>query len=403
MHHLLFTGIVLLSIIFLLRKKVSMAIVMPVGTILLAALYLVPPLTAAASAWRGLTSTKSIEMTITLALTMVMEYRLRTSGMLKDMVASLSTAIPNRKVVLAALPAVIGMLPSPGGAVFSAPMVAEAANGTIASAEQKALINYWYRHVWEYISPLYPGIILSAGLTGLSTQTLFLAHIPFALMVIMVGIIHCLHGVVSERSSATMSARMQGLRTFFYTSTPIFFSLLLAIVAGIRPHIALCAGVTLLFIMTPPTKQDWAAIIKNSLSMKALVLVAGIMIFQDMLQVTGAVAGIADFFSRTGLPITALVIIVPFLAGMMTGLTVGYIGITFPLLLPLMGSGGSLIHMEALAFASGFMGVMLSPVHLCLVLTREYFNADAAVVFKRLVPPSLAVLAAACIPYFIYR
>lgn len=78
MHHLLFTGIVLLSIIFLLRKKVSMAIVMPVGTILLAALYLVPPLTAAASAWRGLTSTKSIEMTITLALTMVMEYRLRT-------------------------------------------------------------------------------------------------------------------------------------------------------------------------------------------------------------------------------------------------------------------------------------------------------------------------------------
>ena len=142
MHHLFLTGVVLLVIVLLLRRKVSMAIVMPVGTVLLAILYRIHPIDAFHSVIRGLTSPKSLEMTITLALTMVMEYRLRTSGMLRRMVASLSTAIPNKRVVLAALPAVIGMLPSPGGAVFSAPTVAEASDNTHASPEQKALINY---------------------------------------------------------------------------------------------------------------------------------------------------------------------------------------------------------------------------------------------------------------------
>ncbi|MBV5323544.1 DUF401 family protein, partial [bacterium] len=106
---------------------------------------------------------------LVLAFIMMMEHQLRTTGMLKQMVVSLSNALPDRRMVMAALPAMIGMLPSPGGAVFSAPMVAEAAEGVVASPEQKALINYWYRHIWEYISPLYPGIILAAGLTGFST------------------------------------------------------------------------------------------------------------------------------------------------------------------------------------------------------------------------------------------
>ncbi|HTG80996.1 MAG TPA: DUF401 family protein [Geobacteraceae bacterium] len=57
----------------------------------------------------------------------------------------------------------------------------------------------------------------------------------------------------------------------------------------------------------------------------------------------------------------------------------------------------------ALAFGSGFAGVMLSPVHLCLVLTREYFNADMARVYNRLWLPSALVLAAGMVPLFLIR
>lgn len=404
MRHLVLTGLVLAFIIWLLRRKVSMAAVMPIGALLLALLYLLPISELGRAVWLGVASPKSLEMTATLALTMVMENLLRTTGMLKRMVSSLSAALPDRRMVMAALPAMIGMLPSPGGAVFSAPMVAEAAVGITASAEQKALINYWYRHIWEYVSPLYPGIILAAGLTGISTQQLFLAHLPFALTVIFGGIWFCFRGIDRTPSATTPTGnRLQPFGTFLLMSAPILISLSLVVVFNVSAILALSGGVLVLFVVHRYRPLQIMKTLRESLSIKALLLVVGIMIFQEVLRATGALAGISSFFATTSLPTPLLIALIPFIAGIMTGLTVGYVGITFPLLLPLMGSGQPNLWLEALAFASGFAGVMLSPVHLCFVLTREYFGADTAVVYHRLVAPSALVLAAVLIPYLIYH
>jgi len=404
MRHLLLTGLVLVVIIWLLRRKVSMTAVMPIGAGLLALLYLLPLPDLARAAWQGAASPKSLEMTATLALTMVMENLLRTTGMLKRMVTSLSAALPDRRMVMASLPAMIGMLPSPGGAVFSAPMVAEASQGIVASPEQKALINYWYRHIWEYVSPLYPGIILAAGLTGFSTQQLFLAHLPFALTVILAGAWYCFRGIDPQRESpAAPVGRLKPFGTFLLMSSPILISLSLVVAFKVSAVLALSGGVLVLFIAHRYRPLQIIKTLRESLSFKALLLVVGIMIFQEVLRATGALAGISSFFAASGLPVPLLVALIPFIAGIMTGLTVGYVGITFPLLLPLMGGASPSIWLEALAFASGFAGVMLSPVHLCFVLTREYFGADTAVVYHRLAIPSLLVLAAAVVPYLIYR
>lgn len=405
MRHLFLTGLVLVFIIWLLRRKVSMAAVMPIGAALLALLYLLPLPDLGRVVWLGLASPKSLEMTATLALTMVMENLLRTTGMLKRMVSSLSAALPDRRMVMAALPAMIGMLPSPGGAVFSAPMVAEAAKGIAASPEQKAFINYWYRHIWEYVSPLYPGIILAAGLSGLSTRQLFLAHLPFALTVILAGAWFCFRGIDSCPSAADQRQddRAAQFGTFLLMSAPILISLALVVFFKISAVLALSGGVAVLFAAHRYSPRQILKTLHESLSIRALLLVAGIMVFQEVLRATGALAGISGFFVTSQLPIPLLVALIPFIAGVMTGLTVGYVGITFPLLLPLMGSGQPNLWLEALAFASGFAGVMLSPVHLCLVLTREYFEADTALVYHRLMVPSVVVLAAVLVPYLIYR
>lgn len=405
MRDLLTTGLVLIVIVWLLRRKVSMTAVMPIGAALLALLYLLPLPRLGQAVWQAVAAPKSLEMTATLALTMVMEHILRTTGMLKRMVASLSAALTDQRVVMAALPAMIGMLPSPGGAVFSAPMVGEAATGLTSSAEQKALINYWYRHIWEYISPLYPGIILAAGLTGLSTQQLFLAHLPFALTVVAAGAWFCFRdiGPAEPPPAATPAGeRLRQFGTFLLMAAPILISLALVVVFRISPVIALGGGIMVLFLAHRYSPAQIGKTLLASLSVKALLLVVGILIFQEVLRATGALAGISDFFVDSRLPIPLLVALIPFIAGLMTGLTVGYVGITFPLLLPLMGTPHPSLWLEALAFASGFAGVMLSPVHLCFVLTREFFGADTALVYRRLVAPSLLVLAAAVVPWLIY-
>ena len=399
---LLKTSIVLILIVLLLRRRISMAAVMPIGALLLGIIYLTPPALFFKAALNAVLAPKSLEMTLTLMLTMLMENILRTTGMLKRMVSSLSVALPDRRVVMAAMPAMIGMLPSPGGAVFSAPMVNEAAGQAPVNPEQKAMINYWYRHIWEYVSPLYPGIILAAGITGLSTQTLFVANLPFALSVVGWGAVFCFRGIGPGGTEAAETGRGREFLTFITMISPILLALLLVVLFRVNPALSLGLAVVGLYLIQRYTLGMIIRSLKESISAKALFLVIGIMIFQELLKVTGALGGISSFFSSSGLPVTVILISIPFFAGIMTGLTVGFVGITFPLLLPLMGGQLPSAGLVALAFGAGFAGVMLSPVHLCYVLTCDYFKADIAKVYHRLLIPTILVLAAAIIPLYAY-
>jgi integral membrane protein (TIGR00529 family) len=168
--------------------------------------------------------------------------------------------------------------------------------------------------------------------------------------------------------------------------------------------VAAMGGVTvaLYAIHRYPPAKIWESL-RESVSIKALYLVLGIMVFKEILEVSLALNGLSSFFAQSGFPLLLVLTLLPFLAGLMTGLTIAFVGITFPILLPLMGGGSPSLGMLALAFGSGFAGVMLSPVHLCLVLTREYFEADLAKVYRRLWLPSALVLATAVIPLYFFK
>jgi len=397
------TMAVLAVLVVLLRRKVYLGTVMAVGALLLAILYLTPPLDFLAGVYRALLAPRSLEMTAMLLFTMIMENILRKTGTLKRMVASLAELLPDGRLIMAAMPAMIGLLPSPGGAVFSAPMVGEASSGTTIQPDQKAFINYWYRHIWEYVSPLYPGIILVSGLTGIPIANLSLANAPFALSVVCWGALFCFAGVgpvlVAKGEAA---GRWRALWSFLLAIAPILVTLVLVVILRVNPVPAMGGVVVLLYLAHRYSPAAIWESLRESVSLKALFLVLGIMVFQETLGVTGALDGVSRFFASSGLPPFLIILAIPFLAGLMTGLTIAYVGITFPLLLPLMGGATPSLGLLALAFGSGFAGVMLSPLHLCLVLTREYFNADMARVYHRLWAPSALVLAAAAIPLWFF-
>jgi hypothetical protein len=49
-----------------------------------------------------------------------------------------------------------------------------------------------------------------------------------------------------------------------------------------------------------------------------------------------------------------------------------------------------------LAYGFGYMGMMLSPVHLCLLVTKEYFSAGLLGVL-RIILPCVAVILVFCL------
>lgn len=121
-----------------------------------------------------------------------------------------------------------------------------------------------------------------------------------------------------------------------------------------------------------------------------MLLIFGVTTLMYAIENTGAAANFYQELLYYHIPAMLVVFAVPFVCGFLTGITSAYIGVGFPVVLPLMGSVDlSYKSGMLLAFAGGFMGVMASPVHLCLVLTNDYFESSLSRTLRLIILPIL--------------
>lgn len=135
--------------------------------------------------------------------------------------------------------------------------------------------------------------------------------------------------------------------------------------------------------------RETAVLVRGTLTLRLIVLVFGVMAFGGMLKEYRAADGLPRDLAAWGIPGVVLLFVVPMAVGLLTGYTPACVAICFPVLSALMVDATGVHYGRiAFAFAGGFLGVLLSPVHLCLVLTAEYFKADFGRVYRRLLLPA---------------
>jgi len=97
-----------------------------------------------------------------------------------------------------------------------------------------------------------------------------------------------------------------------------------------------------------------------------------------------------------------ILIALPMLVGFAAGLSMAFVGIAFPLMLPFIITGDGLnTHALFLAYVSGGLGYMVSPLHLCLILSADFFKARLSDVYRLMVPPLIGVLGVALIVFLL--
>jgi hypothetical protein len=140
-------------------------------------------------------------------------------------------------------------------------------------------------------------------------------------------------------------------------------------------------------------------------SVTILLLIVAIMIFQGVLKESQAALQIRSELSAYQIPVTMVIMILPFLAGFITGIAVGFVGTSFPLIIPMFPDGGlaGYLSSAALSFTFGFMGMMLSPVHLCFLVTKDYYGASLIRSYRYLLLPALSVMATVAAIFFLIR
>jgi len=314
---------------------------------------------------------------------------LREVASMEQLVSSLQELVADRRVVLASIPALIGLLPMPGGAMLSAPMIEEVGTKLELSPERKTYLNYWFRHVWEYAFPLYPSLVLAGGLLGIPLSRLMVAQAPLSLSAIAVGALVGLRGIgsLSEvRTAVEETNPWHGLQVLALSIWPIALVIILSLGFGLELTLSLAVAIVLVAVVNRVKPRSLGGVLRRGLSLRTALLVFSIMIFKQMVEASGAADTLSETLLAWGIAPVAVTLAVPFVVGLLTGFASSMVGISFPLLPPFISGSDVYLNYAVLAFGAGFVGVLLSPVHLCLALTRDYFHADWTPLYRMLLP-----------------
>lgn len=329
------------------------------------------------------------------------------SGQSRRLMEAVSGYLTEPRLRLVFFPALIGLLPMPGGAIFSAPMVKTVSEGMAIHDQDRALINYWFRHVWELAWPLYPGVILTVSLAGIPVATFIACTWPGILAMLALGWFFFLRSVPHDAKAeggSVSTAHAAPFLTVLQAGLPLMVAIIGAvgletIIANTLPGVAFEWGVIIALIlaiaaiiMQNRLKSRFLLEVLGKKSLRSMLLVvAAIFMFKDIMQAAGVVEAMAGS-SGGGLALFAAAFLLPFLVGMIAGINVAFVGATFPLLIGLLANLGlqdKTVAYLVLASFAGFTGVMISPIHICFLLNCQYFGVDLARTWHRLILPCL--------------
>lgn len=184
-------------------------------------------------------------------------------------------------------------------------------------------------------------------------------------------------------------------------SWPILL-LVFSILLGLDVMIAFPLTLALLALQQRVKWPELRKAFKYGLDPKILFLLYAVMLYKTIIESSDAAYAIFSDMQAIGLPVLVILVVLPFLMGFATGLGMAFVGIALPLLVPFITPDlGFNNYALLLAFFSGMMGVFLSPLHLCLILSAEFFKASLAKVYKYILPLSMAMEAIVILIYFI--
>ncbi|MCK5199302.1 MAG: DUF401 family protein, partial [Spirochaetales bacterium] len=334
--------LVSLSIILIVNKLIrNLAISILAGTVTLAIWSNHSITSIAFISWNEFYSLDNAMLSLIIFLVIWLSSQMAKAGVMGDLVKTIKSKF-SVKGAIAVLPAIIGLLPMPGGAIFSAPLVDDCDENAVIEPVLKTKINYWFRHIWEYTWPLYPGLILTSDISGLQIWQLFLLGLPMTAAAVITGYFFLLRKV--ENRPIIEKHHSKGLLKLVspiivVVVVYVFILLVFPIISETSKYIPMSIGLLsamiLLQIERPIPASDWKKIIISKKPVLMVLIVVLVRIYGAFIE-----ARLPDGvllmdqmrmeLDSLGIPIITLIMIIPFVSGLTTGITVGFAGASIP-------------------------------------------------------------------------
>lgn len=303
------------------------------------------------------------------------------SGLMMEMTQKMRIS---KKSSLMMIPALFGLLPVPGGALMSAPIVQHI--DTEEDANIKVSINVWYRHMLILIYPMSSALIIAGKLTNINLYVLVLVLIPSLIIMWLIGYV-----TLVRKVSPYSEQGERDLKRAFRNMLPILIAPIIDFLGRMVfnfsvPEVFLLIGLVISILLALKLgKMKFSSIKSISKKMKIWrfpLIIFSMFLFLEVFLSSGAPEEIAS----VDLSVFLLVLI-----GFLLGFGTGRIQLPISILIPIYLAQFAVPTMPLLDFAfiytSIFLGYLITPLHPCVAYSTEYFKTNFLKVSKTLGKP----------------
>ena len=315
---------------------------------------------------------------------------------------SLSKIVNNSKLIVSMLPAVMGLLPVGGGALMSAPLVEAETEKLGLKEDKKTYVNLWFRHTIFPVYPVSQFLILTAMLTGLTLTSLILRQIPVVISMVAVGYLVGLWKTTktpkTKEEENVKANRGSELKRFGITFSPILATIIAVIIFSIDVSIAAFIGVAVLLMIAKPNLKTFTKPFKNRTIWGITLAAYGAFLLRNMAEAIEISQIFGSFVTNGNIDVLLLLTVIPAFLGAITGSPSGGIAISVSILT---GIVSFTPKSASLLYISSYLGYLVAPTHLCLVLTAEYFKCSLGKLYKYLIPSLIVSFATGILVYLL--
>lgn len=310
---------------------------------------------------------------------------------------SLSRIFNNSKLIVSMLPAIIGLLPVAGGALMSAPLVEAETDKLGLGAVKKTYVNVWFRHTIFPVYPISQVLILTATLTELTVISIIVRQVPVVISMIVIGYLIGLWKTSKERKREKSEVSLgSNLKSFAITFSPILATIVAVVALGFDVAIAAFMGVAVFLIIAKPNFKVFKKLFGNWAVYGIPFAAYGAFLLRNVVEAIGISEVFGELVANGSVNNALLLVIIPAVLAFFIGSPFGAVAISYSILAGIINFA---TKSAALLYISSYLGYVIAPTHLCLVLTADYFKCPLSKLYKYLIPSLAVSLATAILLY----
>jgi len=326
-------------------------------------------------------------------------------GILEKIVRNLEVVIRNPKIILMILPAVLGMLPVPGGAMLSAPFVKDIGDKLNLPANRRTVINLSFRHVAAmFLVPFSSAMLLiDSILPEIGIYRLIALNIPLAICYVIAAYQLFLRNVAYEPTPLQGSAGM-AVKNLVINFFPIYSIVLINLIFGCPMWVSVLSSI-ILTIFLCQEKKTYLQTAWRGINFNTLYMLIGVYFVQNLITSQDGVMQMCTnlFLASSGFGALLVIMLIAVVLGLATGLNLVSMGILLPLIQMLPISVEEKLIYVFFVCVWAFIGYYYSPLHLCQILSNAYMGCSLGDATKENIKlmPVLAIASFAL--FYLYR